>query len=86
MLFLNFLRENPVMAWFAFLAALLTFVPVASVLWRRMSGRDLLDKEIMPAKAAKPARFGNQTELIIVLAGLLILLAVAGWIRSTFFG
>lgn len=87
--FITFLREDPVMAWLAFLALLIIIVPALSVLWRKMSGGNLQGKAIIPAKAAKPAKpahFGNQAELVIVLAGLLIVLAVAGWIRATFFG
>ena len=84
--FLNFLREDPVMAWLMFLGLLLTVVPVVSVLWRKMSGRNLLDEVKQPAQATKPVRFSNQTELIVLLVGLLLLLAVAGWIRSAFFG
>ncbi len=83
---LNFLREEPTMAWFAFLALLVTIVPLASVLWRRMSGRSRTDAAKPPVHDFKPARFGNQTELILLLAGLLLLLALIGWIRSTFFG
>ncbi len=84
--FLNFLREEPVMAWFVFLALLVTIVPAASVLWRRMFGRGQAEVANQPAHETKPTRFGNQTELIILLVGLLLLLLVIGWIRSTFFG
>ncbi len=84
--FLNFLREEPMMAWFVFLALLVTIVPAASVLWRRMFGRSQAEVAKQPAHETKPTRFGNQTELIILLVGLLLLLLVIGWIRSTFFG
>lgn len=84
--FLNFLREEPVMAWLMSLALLITIVPVASTLWRKMSGSNPVDKSTNPMQAAKPTRFGNQTELIILLLGLLLLLVVAGWMRATFFG
>lgn len=84
--FLNFLREDPVMVWFVLILLLVTIVPVASMLWHRMSERRPVDAENPPARATKPTRFGNQTELIIFLAALLLLLAVIGWIRSTFFG
>ncbi len=84
--FLNFLREEPVMAWFVLLALLVTIVPAVSVLWRRMSGRGQAEAARQPVHETKPVRFGNQTELIILLAGLLLLLAVIGWVRSTFFG
>ena len=84
--FLNFLREEPVMAWFVLIAFLVTIVPVASVLWHRMSGRNPVDAAKQPAPVIKPTRFGNQTELVILFVGLLLLLAVIGWIRSAFFG
>lgn len=83
--FSNFLREEPVMAWFVLIAFLVTIVPVASVLWHRMSGRNPVDAAKQPAPAIKPTRFGNQTDLIILLAGLLLLLLVIGWIRSNLF-
>ena len=84
--FLNFLREEPVMAWLVFLGLLITIVPVAAVLWRKMSGSNSVAKATIPIQAAKPTRFGNQTELIILFLGLLLLLVVAGWVRATFFG
>ncbi|OGI45483.1 MAG: hypothetical protein A2151_09590 [Candidatus Muproteobacteria bacterium RBG_16_65_34] len=83
--FLNFFREDPVMAWLVFLGLLVIIVPAASVLWGRMAGRNPVDTAKQPVGAAKPIRFGNQTELVILLLGLLLLLAVIGWIRSTFF-
>jgi len=79
---LNFLREDPMMAWFAFLALLITIAPVASVLFRRMSGRSQPEPAKPPVHAAKPARFGNQAELIIFLVGFLLLLALIGWWRN----
>jgi len=83
--FLNFLREEPVMVWFALIALLVTIVPVASMLWNRISVRKPVDAESAPVRSIKPTRFGNQTELIILLVGLLLLLTVIGWIRSVFF-
>lgn len=83
---LSFLREEPVMVWFVLIALLITVVPVTSVLWRRMSGRKPVDAAKPPVEATKSTRFGNQTELIILLVGIVLLLLVMGWIRSTFFG
>lgn len=83
---LNFLREEPMMAWFAFLALLVTLVPAVVVLWRRMFRRGQAEAAKQPVHETRPTRFGNQTELIILLVGLLLLLAVISWIRSTFFG
>jgi hypothetical protein len=51
-----------------------------------MSGRNPVDAAKQPAPVIKPTRFGNQTELVILFVGLLLLLAVIGWIRSAFFG
>ena len=84
--FLNFLREEPVMGWFVLIALLVTVVSVASVFWRRMSGRSQVEVAKLPVHETKPTRFGNQAELIILLVGLLLLLVVIGWIRSAFFG
>lgn len=84
--FLNFLHEDPMMAWFAFLALLVTIVPAVSMLGRRMSGHGQAEVAKQPVHETKPTRFGNQTELIILLAGFLLLLAVIGWIYSTFSG
>lgn len=82
---LNFFREEPMMAWFAFLALLVTLVPAVGVFWRRMFRRGQDEVAQQPVHEARPTRFGNQTDLIILLVGLLLLLAVIGWIRSTFF-
>ncbi|MCR4299392.1 MAG: hypothetical protein NUV75_11715 [Gallionella sp.] len=84
--FVSFLREEPMMAWFVFLALLVTIVPAASVLWRRMFGRGQAEVAKPPVHETKPTHFGNQTELVILFLGLLLLLAVIGWIRSAFFG
>jgi hypothetical protein len=84
--FLNFLREDPVMAWLVFLGLLLAVVPVAAVLWRKMSGRKPMEETREPARSAKPVRFGNQTELFLILVGILLLLAIAAWIGGFFFG
>ena len=83
--FLNFLREEPVMTWFVLLAILLIIVLVVSALWRSVSGRNSIDAAKQPAQVTKSTRFGNQTELVILFVGLLLLLAVIGWIRGTFF-
>lgn len=84
--FLNFLREDPVMAWLVFLGLLLAVVPVTAVLWRKMSGRKPMEETREPARAANPVRFGNQTELFLLLVGILLLLAIAAWIGGIFFG
>ena len=83
---LNFLKDDPVMAWFAFLAFMLIVVSVASVSWRRMTGRSQADGAKQPVQTTKPTRFGNQTELVVLFLGLVLLLGVIGWVRSTFFG
>jgi hypothetical protein len=84
--FLTFLREDPVMAWLVFLGLLITVVPVAALLWRKLSGRKPADTAKESARATKPVRFGNQTELFLLLVGILLLLAIAAWIGGIFFG
>ena len=84
--FLNFLREEPVMGWFALIAFLVTIVPVASVLWRRIFKRSQTEVVKQPAQETKSTHFGNQSELVILFVGLMLLIAVIIWIRSTFFG
>lgn len=83
---LNFLHEDPMIAWFAFLALLLILVPAASVLWRWMTGRNQPSTAMPPARGTKPTHFGNQTELVVMLLGLVFLLAAIGWIYDIFFG
>jgi len=82
--FLNFLREELVMAWLVFLGVLITVVPGAAVLWRKMSGRKPVAEVNQSVQETKPVRFGNQTELFLVLVGILLLLAIAVWIRNIF--
>lgn len=82
---LNFLHEDPVIAWLVLLGLLVIIVPVASVLWRRISGRGPAGAVRQPVQVTKPVRFGNQTDLFILLLGLLLLLAVIIWVRSAFF-
>lgn len=82
--FMNFLRDDPVMAWLVFLGLLLAVVPVAAMLWRKICGRKPVEEVKQPVRAIKPVRFGNQTELVLVLAGILLLLAIALWMRDIF--
>ncbi|MCR4346172.1 MAG: hypothetical protein NUV55_03045 [Sulfuricaulis sp.] len=84
--FLNFLREEPVMGWFIFLALLVTVVPAASVLRRWIFRRNQAEVKKQTAPETKSTHFGNRTELVILFVGFMFLLAVIGWIRSTFFG
>ncbi|MCR4301682.1 MAG: hypothetical protein NUV51_08730 [Sulfuricaulis sp.] len=84
--FLNFLREEPVMGWFIFLALLVTVVPAASVLWRRIFRRNQAEVKKQTAPETKSTHFGNRTEFVVLFLGLLLLLVVIGWIRSAFFG
>lgn len=83
---MNFLREDPVLAWLVFLGLLLIVVPVAAMLWRKKPGHNPVDEMKHPARATKPIRFGNQTELALLLVGIVLLLAIVGWIRQIFFG
>jgi hypothetical protein len=82
--FLNFLREDPVMAWLVFLGVLLTVVPAANVIWRKLSGRKTAEEVEQPMRTTRPFRFGFQTELVLLLVGILWLLAILGGIRSFF--
>jgi Flp pilus assembly protein CpaB len=68
--FLNSLREEPVMAWLVFLGLLITVAPVAAVLWRKMSRSPPVEEVKQPVQETKPVRFGNQTELVLVLVGM----------------
>lgn len=74
------------MGWFIFLALLVTVVPAASVLWRRISRRDQVEVKKQTAPETKSTHFGNRTEFVILFVGFMLLLAVIGWIRSAFFG
>jgi hypothetical protein len=82
--FLNFLREDPVMAWLVFLGILLTVVPAANVIWRKLSGHKTAEEVEQPMRTTRPFRFGFQTELVLLLVGILWLLAIIGGIRSFF--
>ncbi len=78
---LNFLKDDPVIAWFAFLALLLIVVPAASVLWRRMAGRSQVNVAKQPAQVTKPTRFGNLTELIVLF--LIVVSVTTGRAEAT---
>ena len=70
------------MTWFVLIALLVAVAPIASVLWHRRSGSNSLDAAKQPAQMIKPTRFGNQTEIVILLVGLMLLLALISWIRN----
>jgi hypothetical protein len=82
---LNFLRDDPVMAGLVLLGLALLIVSVASVYWRSMAAHGPADAEPQPVQAEKPARFGSQTDLIVLLFGVVMLLGIIGWIHSMIF-
>ena len=89
---LNFLKDDPVMAWFAFLALLLIVVLAASALRQKMAGRSPTAVTKQSTQPTKPVRFGIHADLLIIfygivalLLGIQLLLGVISWIRSTFF-
>jgi Na+-transporting methylmalonyl-CoA/oxaloacetate decarboxylase gamma subunit len=88
MKFVNFLIDNPVMAWLAFLALLVTLVPAASWLFRRIFPHE--EKTDKPAKTVESednsVRFlGTQLDIAILILGLLIIMTLIGWICQIFF-
>lgn len=84
--FFNFLREQPAMAGLVLLAVLITIVPVANMLWKKIFGGNTTNLPKPATPATKSTHFGNQTELIILLLGLVVLLILIGGLLSLFFG
>lgn len=85
MSFVHFLMDTPVVAFMLLLALLVTVVPiVAGLLSRKKSGHP----EANTAVKEPPARpfLGTQMDIAILIFGLLMLLAVIGWVKKTFFG
>ncbi len=78
---LNFLKDDPVMAWLAFLALMLIVVPAASVLWRRTHGRSQADVVKQPAQVTKETRFGIQSDLIVLF--LIVVSVTTGRAEAT---
>lgn len=83
---LNFLRDEPVMRWFALLALLVCGAPIASALWCRMPGRQRVQAVEDPARHSEPVHFGNRIEVTLLLIGFCLLLALIGGVRGTFPG
>ena len=74
------------MAGLVLLALLLTIVPVISMLWKKIFGGNTKNFPRPTKQTTKSTHFGNQTELIILLLGLVFLLILISWILSRFFG
>ena len=74
---LNFLRDDPIMAWFASLALLVIIVSMAVFLWPRFNTRKQVDTAKQPSLPSKTVRFGNHAELLILFFGLVFLLGMA---------
>lgn len=78
--FLDFVRGEPVMGWFAFLALLITLVPLASVRWRTKFPSSPEHKKMRPVQEVRSTHFGNRTEILILLVVLVCLIALIGGI------
>ncbi len=74
------------MAGLVLLAFLLIIVPVINMLWKKIFGGDTTDLPGPAIQTTKSTHFGNQTELIILLLGLVVLLILIGGLLSLFFG
>jgi hypothetical protein len=84
--FITFLRAEPVIGWFMFLAIMLIVVSVASVLWVKIAGRKPDEVAEAPMPATRSRSFGNQTDLVILFIGLLLAVVVIALIRGIFWG
>lgn len=82
MQFLNFIREDPVMGWFAVLAALLVVVPLLPWVWNRMTGRRPAVKKAVAVTHTKVLRFDSRTDLLLIFLGVAVLLFVFFLVRS----
>lgn len=77
---LSFLVSNPVMGWLACLALLLIIVSVASVLWPGKLKRK------PPLRETGQTRFlGTQVDLVILIFGIILLLALARSVHDLLF-
>lgn len=77
--FFRFVMGNPVVAFMALLALLVTVVPVCVALYRRRYPKPPVDKEKLAGGDMKesPVRFlGTQMDLAILIVGVLLLLAI----------
>ena len=83
--FLNFLREQPAMAGLVLLALLLTIVPVINMLWKKIFGGNTTNLPRPTKQTTQSTRFGNQTELIILLLGLVVVLVLISGLLTLFF-
>lgn len=86
MSFVHFLMDTPVVAFMLLLVLLVTVGPiVAGLLSRNKSGRP--DEGGSQVKAPPTTRFlGIQMDIAILIFGFLLLVAVIGWVKKTFFG
>ncbi len=74
------------MAGLVLLAFLFIIVPVINMLWKKIFGGNTTDLPGPAIQTTKSTHFGNQTELIILLLGLVVLLILIGGLLSLFFG
>jgi hypothetical protein len=84
MLFVQFLMDSPVVGLLLLLVLLITVGPFVAA---RLSRRRAVNAGTGNAPGESPAttRFlGNQFDLGILLLGLVLLLALAGWVLKTF--
>lgn len=80
------LLMDPVVALLVLVVLLVTVVPLVMGWFSRRKARHSETVKTV-AKDPPTTRFlGTQLDLAILLIGLLLLLALVGWVRKTFFG
>jgi hypothetical protein len=84
-MFIDFLKDNPVIDWFIFLVLLITVVPAGMAIYRRY--RPPSDtKQAAAIREPRESRFlGTQMDLAILVLGLLLLLGLIDWLKGLFF-
>jgi hypothetical protein len=86
MLFIQFVKDVPAVAFMLLLGLLLIIVCIASILLEhRKKGHP--DTVNMHQESSQNSRFlGTQVDLAIVIVGLLLLLLLAAWLKELIWG
>lgn len=84
MMFIQFLKENPIIDGFIFLIFLITVVPAVAAIYRRVRPAAVKAQAAQQKRPTESRFLGTQMDLAILVVGLLVLGVLISWVMTLF--